>query len=88
MEKRPPMSYLKYMLISTREEVRKAFRDDFKIDQYIWIINHNKKIILAKLYLGVYYLNPVIQYRYALGTQNNSLMTLKNVIISNLAKHY
>ncbi|RWV83433.1 hypothetical protein GW17_00054960 [Ensete ventricosum] len=74
------MLYLKYMLISAREEVRKAFRDDFKADQYVQIIDHNKKIILTKLCLVAYYLNPAIQYRYALGTQHDSLMALRNVV--------
>ncbi|RWW01444.1 hypothetical protein GW17_00035519 [Ensete ventricosum] len=80
MEKHPQMSYLKYMLISTKEEIRKAFRDDFKANQYVRIIDRRKKIILTKLCLTAYYLNPTIQYRYALRTQNDLLMALKNVI--------
>ena len=39
MDKHPQMSYQKYMLILAREEVRKAFKDDFKVDQYIRIID-------------------------------------------------
>ncbi|RZS09853.1 hypothetical protein BHM03_00040985 [Ensete ventricosum] len=74
------MSYLKYMLISAREEVRKAFRDDFKADQYVRIIDRRIKIILTKLCLAAYYLNPTIQYRYVLGTQHDSLMALRNVV--------
>uniref|UniRef100_A0A804HMZ5 HAT C-terminal dimerisation domain-containing protein n=1 Tax=Musa acuminata subsp. malaccensis TaxID=214687 RepID=A0A804HMZ5_MUSAM len=80
MDKRPQMSYLKYMLISAREKVRRAFKDDFKADQYVRIIDHNKKIILIKLCLVAYYLNPAIQYRYALRTQNDFLTILRNVI--------
>ncbi|RWW89407.1 hypothetical protein BHE74_00001659 [Ensete ventricosum] len=80
MEKRPQMSYLKYMLNSAREEVRKALRNDFKVDQYIRIIDRRIKNILTKLCLAAYYLNPAIQYRYALGTHNESLMTLRNIV--------
>ncbi|CAL9107804.1 unnamed protein product [Musa textilis] len=39
MDKRLQMLYLKYMLIQARDEVRKAFKDDFKVDQYIRIID-------------------------------------------------
>ncbi|RWW06529.1 hypothetical protein GW17_00030133, partial [Ensete ventricosum] len=61
-------------------EVRKAFRDDFKVDQYVQIIDHRKKIILTILCVAAYYLNPIIQYRYALRTQNDLLIALRNVI--------
>ena len=44
MDKRPQMPYLKYMLISAREEVRKAFKDDFKADQYVRIIDRRTEV--------------------------------------------
>ncbi|RWV82181.1 hypothetical protein GW17_00056334 [Ensete ventricosum] len=74
------MINVKYMLISAREEIKKTFIDDFKADQYVRVIDHLKKIILTKLCLVTYYLNPVIQYWYTLGTQHDSLMALRNVV--------
>ena len=44
MVKRPQMSYLKYILISARAKVRKAFKDDFKADQYVRIIDHRTEV--------------------------------------------
>ncbi|RRT31597.1 hypothetical protein B296_00059020 [Ensete ventricosum] len=80
-EKRPQMPYLKYMLISAREEVRKAFRDDFKVDQYVRIIDRRIEAHMDKdIHNAAYYLNPTIQYRYVLGTQHDSLMALRNVV--------
>ena len=46
MDKRPQMSYLKYMLISAREEVRRAFKDDFKANQYVRIIDHRTEVYM------------------------------------------
>ncbi|XP_064939513.1 uncharacterized protein LOC135593424 [Musa acuminata AAA Group] len=81
MDERPQMPYLKYMLISAREEVRKAFKDDFKADQYVRIIDRRTEVHMDQdIHNAAYYLNPAIQYRYALGTQNNFLTTLRNVI--------
>uniref|UniRef100_A0A804K7A4 DUF659 domain-containing protein n=1 Tax=Musa acuminata subsp. malaccensis TaxID=214687 RepID=A0A804K7A4_MUSAM len=81
MDKRPQMPYLKYMLISAREEVRKAFKDDFKADQYVRIIDRRTEVHMDQdIHNAAYYLNPAIRYRYALGTQNNFLTTLQNVI--------
>ncbi|RWV91250.1 hypothetical protein GW17_00046476 [Ensete ventricosum] len=81
MEKRPQMSYLKYMLISAREEARKAFRNDFKADQYVPIIDRRTKAHIDKdIHNEAYYLNPAIQYQYALRTHNDSLMALRNVV--------
>ncbi|RRT58014.1 hypothetical protein B296_00030228 [Ensete ventricosum] len=80
MEKRLQIPYLKYMLNSAREEVRKSFRNDFKTDNIYELLIIALKLIWIKLCLAVYYLNPIIQYRYTLGTHNESLMALRNIV--------
>ncbi|CAL9133743.1 unnamed protein product, partial [Musa textilis] len=60
---------------------RKAFKDDFKADQYIRIIDRRIAVHMDQdIHNAAYYLNPTIQYRYALGTQHDLLTALQNVI--------
>lgn len=44
LEKHHQMFYLRYILIITREETRKAFTNDLKSKQYLYIIDHMTEV--------------------------------------------
>ncbi|RZR85153.1 hypothetical protein BHM03_00012103 [Ensete ventricosum] len=81
MDKRPQMPYLRHMLITAREGVRKAFKDDFKAKRYLQIVDRRIEVHMNQdIHNAAYYLNPAIQFRYNLGTRSDLLSALKNVI--------
>nr|XP_018686484.1 PREDICTED: uncharacterized protein LOC103994246 [Musa acuminata subsp. malaccensis]XP_018686485.1 PREDICTED: uncharacterized protein LOC103994246 [Musa acuminata subsp. malaccensis]XP_018686486.1 PREDICTED: uncharacterized protein LOC103994246 [Musa acuminata subsp. malaccensis]XP_018686487.1 PREDICTED: uncharacterized protein LOC103994246 [Musa acuminata subsp. malaccensis] len=81
IDKRPQMPYLRHMLITAREEVKKAFKDDFKANQYLQIIDRRIEVYMDQdIYNAAYYLNPAIQFRYSLGMRSDLLSALRNAI--------
>ncbi|RWW30150.1 hypothetical protein GW17_00005272, partial [Ensete ventricosum] len=81
MDKRPQMPYLRHMLITAREGVRKTFKDDFKAKRYLQIVDRRIEVHMNQdIHNVAYYLNPAIQFRYNLGTRSDLLSALKNVI--------
>lgn len=44
MDKCPQILYLKHMLIIARKEVKKAFKDGFKVDHYLQIIDRRTEV--------------------------------------------
>ncbi|CAL9113420.1 unnamed protein product, partial [Musa acuminata var. zebrina] len=72
IDKRPQMPYLRHMLITVKEEVKKAFKDDFKANQYLQIIDRRIEVYMDQdIYNAAYYLNPAIQFRYSLGMRSD-----------------
>ncbi|CAL9108670.1 unnamed protein product [Musa textilis] len=46
MDKCPQMPYLRHLLITAREEVNKAFKDDFKAKHYLLFIDHRIEVYM------------------------------------------
>ncbi|XP_074587443.1 uncharacterized protein LOC141843279 [Curcuma longa] len=81
MDKKPQMGNVYRLIYEAKEEIKRRLQSPTKYQPYIDIITARWDNQMGKyIHLAGYYLNPAYQYRYNLGTNEDLLAALRNVI--------